>query len=194
MLEYILHFYTNYTILFYILVVIIAIIEWPIIILALSLVAWKLWFSYFLLYSISFLWDFIWDMIHYWVWRFFSKRYENKQEFKILQDMNKKLEGHSLFDKLIVIKYTPPITSIWLIYLWYKEKNIWKFMKNDAWIVIFNALFITAIWYHFWNMFVNNDDFTYFMMLFFFSLALFYIWLKFITKYLIKKIYDDKNT
>ncbi|MDD2871504.1 MAG: hypothetical protein PHS49_05945 [Candidatus Gracilibacteria bacterium] len=194
MLEYILHFYTNYTILFYILVVIIAIIEGPIIILALSLVAGKLGFSYFLLYSISFLGDFIGDMIHYGVGRFFSKRYENKQEFKILLEVNKKLEGHSLFDKLIVIKYTPPITSIGLIYLGYKEKNIWKFMKNDAGIVIFNALFITAIGYHFGNMFVNNDDFTYFMMLFFFSLALFYIGLKFITKYLIKKIYDDKNT
>ena len=194
MLDYILHFYNNYTIIFYFLVVFIAIIEWPIIILALSLVAGKLWFSFIFLYFISFLWDFIWDMIHYFIWRFFSKKYINKKDFKIIENINKKLERHSLFDKLIVIKYTPPITSIWLIYIWYKEKNVFRFMKNILFIVLFNSLFITVIWFYFWNLFVDNDNFSYFIMLFFFSLAIFYIWLKFITKYLIKKIYNDKNT
>jgi hypothetical protein len=194
MLDYILQFYNNYTIIFYFLLILIAIIEWPIIVLALSLLSAKLWFSYIFLFFISFMWDFIWDMIHYFIWRFFSKKFENKKDFKIIENINKKLEKHSLFDKIIVIKYTPPITSIWLIYLWYKEKNVFNFMKNIVPVIWFNSFIITFVWFYFWYLFVDNENFSYFIMVFFLSLAILYLWTKFITKYLIKKIYNDKNT
>ncbi len=194
MLDYILQFYNNYTIFFYVVVIFIAIIEWPIIILWLSLIAGKLWFSFIFLYIISFLWDFLWDIVHFFIWRLFSKKYKNRKEFEIIQKLSNRLEKHSLFDKLIVIKYSPPLTSIWLIYLWYKEKKVSKFIINDALLVAVNSLFITFIWFYFWSVFKNNNDFSNILILFFFSIVIFYIWLKYMTKYLIKKIINGKNT
>jgi len=194
MLDYVLHFYNNYTIVFYLLVIFVAIIEWPIIIFGLSLMAWKIWISFISLYLISFFWDFVWDMLHYFFWRFLAKKLENKKDYSLIEKFNKQLEGHSLFDKLLVIKYTPPITSIWLFYLWYKERDILKFAKNDALIVWFNSLIITFIWYNFWNLFVNDKDFVWFLMWFFFSAVVFYIIIKFLAKFIINKIYNGKNT
>ena len=189
MLELALHFFNNYTIFFYILLTISVIIEWPIIILWLSLIAPKLWFWFFEILFFAFIWDFWGDLLHYFIWKFFKNKIA-KKNFSVIKKIEKKLKKHSLLDKLIVIKYTPPITSIGLLYLWYTKISLKKFIKNDIILSIFSSIFITSIWYNFWNYFKDNNNFGYFIILLFFSFIVFYIFLKLITKYLIKKIYE----
>ncbi len=192
MLDYILHFYNNYTSVFYGLLIVWVIFEGPIIILALCLLSYSLNISYLTILFFSFLWDFWWDMIHYFIWRFFKKKIFKDKNYLLLEKLNKKLEGHSLLDKLIVIKFTPPITSMWLFYLWFNKTQLKSFIKNDLILSVFSSILITTIWYNFWYLFKNNTDFWYLIVLVFISFAFFYFLLKFISKYLINKILNDK--
>ncbi len=189
MLEYILHFYSDYTLIFYIFLIIAVILEWPITILSLSLVAPKLEIWFFEILLFAFLWDFLWDLLHYFVWRFF-KWYIIKKDFKLIKKIEKKLKKHSLFDELIIIKYSPPITSLWLLYLWFSKIPISKFIKNDIFLCIFSSIFITSIWYNFWYLFKDNDNFILFITLVFISFIVFYFILRKFTWYIIKKIYE----
>lgn len=189
MLDYAIAFYNNHIILFYLLLILTVIIEWPITILAISLVSSRLWIGFLEILFFSFIWDFAWDMIHYIVWKFFKSKIL-KNDFSLVQKTQERLKGHSLLDKLIVIKYTPPITSIWLIYLWYINTNFKKFLKNDFLLCVFSSIFITSIWYNFWHIFRNQDDFKYLIIGLFLSFVVFYVLLKIFTKYLINKIYE----
>jgi len=189
MLDYAIHFYNSYTILFYIFLVIAVILEWPITILALSLLSWKLWIGFFTILIFAFIWDFVWDLLHYIVWRFFKNKIL-KKDFSLVQKVENKLKWHSLIDKLIVIKYTPPITSLWLLYLWYAKTNFKQFIKAGVIISIISSIFITSIWYNFWYLFKDENDFRYLIILLFLSFVVFYFLLRVITKYLIKKIYE----
>ena len=134
-------------------------------------------------------WDFIWDLLHYIVWRFFKNKIL-KKDFSLVQKVENKLKWHSLIDKLIVIKYTPPITSLWLLYLWYAKTNFKQFIKAGVIISIISSIFITSIWYNFWYLFKDENDFRYLIILLFLSFVVFYFLLRVITKYLIKKIYE----
>lgn len=189
MFEYILHFYTNYTVLFYILLTITVILEWPITILALSLVAPTLSINFFIILLFSFLWEFLWDTLHYLFWKFFKTKVL-KKDFSIIKKIEERLKWHNLMDKLIVIKYTPPITSLWLLYLWYTKTDFKIFLKKDIVLCLFSAVFITSIWYNFWHLFKNQTDLKYLIILFFLSFIVFYFLFRTFTKYLIKKIYE----
>ena len=188
MFDYILHFYETYKILFYFFIILWVIFEWPIIILSLSLIANKIWFNFYEIFFLAFLWDFLWDLLHFLFAKFFRKKL--KKDFSIIEKLNKKLEKHSLFDKLLVIKYTPPITSLGLLYLWYSQVSLKKFIKNDIVFNIFSSLFITIIWYNFWSLFKNIDNFWIFISLVFISFVIFYFLFRIITRYFVKKIYD----
>lgn len=191
MLDYALHFYNNYTIIFYILLLVWVILEWPIIILTLSLLAPKFWFTFAFICVFSFLWEFWWDFLHYMIWRFFKKNVFRDKKFNIFEKIEKKLENHSLMDKLIVIKYTPPITSIGLIYLGFQKTNFKSFMNNWAILALFNAILITSIWYNFGSLIKDKNDFEYLLMGLMFSFLLFYMLVKVITSYFIKKILNE---
>jgi membrane protein DedA with SNARE-associated domain len=137
MIDFALNFYNNYIIIFYILLVVAVILEWPITILILSLLSPKFWLSFLFVFFFSFLWEFFWDLLHYFIWRFFKKNIFKDKNYKLLENIEKKIEKRSLLDKLIVIKYTPPITSIWLIYMWFQKINLKKFTKDIVLINIF---------------------------------------------------------
>ena len=189
MFEYIIHFYESYKIIFYLLLIIWVIFEGPIIILSLSLVSPILKISFLEVLFFAFLWDFLWDLLHFLFARFFKNKI--KKDFWIILKLEKKLEKHSLFDKLLVIKYTPPISSLGLLYLWYSKLKLKDFIKNDIILNIFSAVLISSIWYFFWKYFVDTNNFVYFIMWLFFSFVVFYFLFKFIRNYLIKKIYDS---
>jgi len=193
MFEYAILFYNNHELLFYLFLIIAVIIEWPITILALSLVAVNLWISFLVVFIFSFIWEFIWDILHYIIWRFFKTNIFKNKKFSLLEKIEKKLEKHSLFDKLIVIKYTPPITSIWLLYMWYNKINLLKFIKNISVFAIINWLIITSIWYNFWYFFKDKVDMNYLIITLFLSFLIFYFLVKYITKYIIKKIYGQNT-
>ncbi len=190
MIDYIIHFYLNYKIIFYLLLIIWVIIEGPIIILSLCLLAPKFGFGFFEILFFAFLWDFIWDLFHFLFARFFRNKFKNK-DFWIIKNLEKKLRKHSLLDKLIIIKYTPPITSLWLLYLWFSNTSFKKYLKNSIYLSVFTSLFITFIWYNFGYLFSKQDNFYYFIILLFLSFVLFYFLFKLLRKYLLKKIYDS---
>jgi len=149
MLDYILHFYNSYTFFFYLLLIVWVVAEWPIIILGLSLISYKIWFGFYELLFFAFLWDFLWDLLLFLIWKYFSKKFKNK-DFSLIKKLNKKLKYHKLLDKLIVIKYTPPITSLGLIYLGFSGISLKKFIKNNIILNIFSSFLITILWYSFW--------------------------------------------
>lgn len=192
MLDYALHFYNNYTVIFYILLIITVILEWPITILTLSLLSTTFWFSFIFVYIFAIIWELFWDILHYILWRFFKQNIFKNKNFEILERTEEKLKNHSLFDKLIVIKYTPPITSIWLIYLWYNKVDFKKFLKNIVIFSFLNWFLITFIWFYFWKYFVNKDDFKYLIIWLLFSFLLLYFLIKIISSYFIKKVLNDK--
>ncbi|MDD2907555.1 MAG: hypothetical protein PHH98_02840 [Candidatus Gracilibacteria bacterium] len=189
MLEYAIEFYNNNTFLFYFILVITVIIEGPITILALSLISSSLEIGFFTILIFAFIGDFFGDLLHYFVGRFFKNKLI-KRDFSIVKKVEEKLIGHSLMDKLIVIKYTPPITSLGLLYLGYIKTNFISYSKNGAILSAFSAIFITSIGYNFGYLFKDKNDFTYLLIGLFLSFAVFYFLLKLFTKYLIKKIYE----
>jgi len=190
MLDYAIHFYYTHKVFFYILLLVLVILEGPVIILSLSFLAVKFHFSFLDIYIFAFLWDFLWDLWHFLFWRFFSVKIL-KKDFSLVQKIDKKLKNHSLLDKLIVIKYTPPITSLGLIYLWFSKISFKNYIKNSFYISVFSAFFITFIWYNFWYLFKDKDNLVYLIFWSFLSFVVFYFLFKIITKYIIKKIYDS---
>lgn len=189
MLDYAINFYNNYALIFYVILVIAVIFEWPIVILALSLLSLKLWIGFFTILVFAFIWDFFWDLLHYTIGRFFRNKVM-KKDFSLIKKIEERLKWHSLIDKLIVIKYTPPLTSLWLLYLWYTKIDFKTFVKNDVILCFFSSIFITGIWYNFWYLFKDQNDFKYLIVLLFISFIIFYIVFRTFTKYLIKKIYE----
>lgn len=192
MLDYALNFYNNYTVIFYILLIITVILEWPITILTLSLLSTSLWFSFIFVYIFAIIWELFWDILHYILWRFFKQNTFREKNFKLLEKIEEKLKNHSLLDKLIVIKYTPPITSIWLIYLWYHKVKFKDFLKNIIIFSLINWFIITFIWFYFWKYFINKDEFNYLIMWLLFSFLLLYFLIKIVGSYIVKKILNDK--
>jgi hypothetical protein len=193
MIEYALQFYNNYTIIFYCILLVAVIFEWPIIILTLSLLAPKFWFTFIFICVFSLLWEFWGDLLHYFIWRVFKRNIFSDKNFSIFSKIEKKLENHSLMDKLIVIKYTPPITSIGLIYLWFQKTDFRSFVKNWFILAVFNAIIITSIWYNFWLLIKDKNDFEYLIMWLMLTFLIFYMLVKITSSYLIKKILNERK-
>jgi len=53
-----------------------------------------------------------------------------------------------------------------------------------------SSFFITIIWYNFWYLFKDNDNFVLFISLVFVSFVIFYFVFRKISKFIIKKIYE----
>ncbi len=193
MVDYALHFYNNYTLFFYILIIIAVILEWPITVLTLSLFASRIWLSFIFIYIFAFFWEFFWDLLHYFIGRFFKKNFFEDKNFIIFEKFEKKLEHHWLFDKLIVVKYTPPITSIGLIYLWFQKTNIKDFMKNVMILALLDSVLITFVWYNFWKFLIDKNDFKYIIIGMMLSFLIIFILFKLITSYFVKKVLDEKK-
>lgn len=192
MFDYALTFYDNHLLLFYLFLIIAVILEWPITILAFSLIAVKFKISFFEVFIFSFIWEFFWDLLHYTIWRFFIWNIFKYKNFSILKKIQKKLKNNSLFEQLLVIKYTPIITNIWLLYLWYKKTNLIVFIKTVSIFAIINGIIITSIWFNFWYLFKDKSDFDYFIVLLFLAFLLFYFLIKIISKYVIKNFINKK--
>lgn len=192
MLEYAISFYNNYTIIFYLLLVTAVIVEWPITILTLSMLAPKLEIPFLVIYVLAFSWEFFWDLLHYVIWRFFKKNILKNKSFKTLEKAEEKLKNHSLFDKLIVIKYTPPITSIWLLYLWFNKTDFKEFSKYIFLISLFNWIVISFIWLNFWVFLKDNANLEYILMWIMFSLVILYLSMRVIWKTVLWRILKNK--
>lgn len=192
MLEYAISFYNNYTVIFYLLLITAVVVEWPITILTLSMLAPKLEIPFLVIYVLAFSWEFFWDLLHYVIWRFFKKNILKNKSFKTLEKAEEKLKNHSLFDKLIVIKYTPPITSIWLLYLWFNKTDFKEFSKYILLISLFNWIVISFIWLNFWVFLKDNANLEYILMWIMFSLVILYLSMRVIWKTVLWRILKNK--
>lgn len=194
MLDFAISFYDNYTFIFYIISLIAVILEWPITVLALSsFIAPRYWLWFWWIFLIAFIWDFFWDLIHFYIWKFWKNIHAKIQKNEKLWEIIKKIDNFSYLDKLIIIKYTPPITSIWLIYLWASKWNIKEFIKKDWFLCIISSLIVSFIWYFLWEYLKNEKDLWKILFIVWICIILFFIFWKFIFKLLTKKIYKNNN-
>lgn len=170
------------------------IIEWPITILVLSLSASKLGLSFEFLFMLSIFGDLWGDIIHYVIWMYSQKKIAKykKENNKYLVWIEKKLHDKSLLDMLIVIKYFPPVTSLWLLFIWYKRTDFKKFLLINGTIVLANSLFIVTIGYFFGHYFLNSTSISHFITGVMISFAVIYFTIKYVKRFIVKKITNDK--
>ena len=214
--SYIFSFYSEHYAIFMILLLIGVVIEWPVIIFSISLLATKLGFGFWEILAISFWWDIAGDIMYFHIWKYIWYKFINKNnkiksdnsdniekikndnrsegieeekvKNKYLAKIDKAISEKHIFETLLMIKYTPPITLIWLMYLWYKKIELKKFILWILPIIVFNSLLITSLWYFFWKYFINTDDFYHTIIYIFCGFGLLY----FITK-LLPKIFTKNG-
>lgn len=130
MLEFALWFYQNYFFIFYLLLAIAVLLEWPIVIFTLTMLATKLGISLSMIFFLSIFGDFGGDLLHFLIGKYGRKLIKNKKK-RIssgkIRKVKAKVDDYPLLEKLIIIKYTPPITSIGLLYLWSTKLSFKKF-------------------------------------------------------------------
>lgn len=142
----------NYILLFFLLLA-----EGPIIGFIASHLSSMGYLNIFLVSIVYFLGDFVGDILHYLVGIFLSKTHNRffKKRFvklnKLLQSKKvkylDKLIEKDFFLALLVIKLTPPISSIGLIGLGIRKTNIIKFIKNTAVICLMVEIPIVLLGY-----------------------------------------------
>lgn len=165
-------------------------LEWPIVILSLSLFAHQLGLSFEFLFLLSFVGDFGGDLIHYMIWRYFSHllRSSDHVHNKYLTWLYDNIHSISLLDILVVVKYIPPVTSIGLLYLWHQKVSLKKFIFLDCCIVTINSLLIVSLWYLISHKLLQSDNLSYMIIAAMISFCLIYIWVKYVRYLVIKKI------
>lgn len=190
----IIYLHSEHFLLFYAVLIVILILEWPITILSISILAPKLWFWFPTIFILSFLWDLLWDLLFFIIWRFiwvnfFTKNESKKSKFDYIKKLEKQLKKHNFLDLLIVIKYTPPITSLGLIYLWFRNYSFKKFIWYSASLICFSSLIITSVWYFFWDKLKDSWNFWELITYFLIAFMIFYFIIKFWTKAIINYIF-----
>lgn len=126
----------------YFLLFIILLVEGPIIGFIASHLASLGFLNIFLVLIVYFLGDFVGDVLHYLFGLLLVKTHNHflKDKFKKLSNLFKskninsinKLVENNLFLSLVVIKLTPPISSLGLISLGVRKTNFVRFIKNTA--------------------------------------------------------------
>ena len=133
--------FTQHEILFYFIFFIIALIEGPIISFTLGYFSNIYDFNLIIIYFIAFLGDFIGDILHYFIGKYFNnitfiRKIINKIKFVKKQNF--------LFLTLLFLKITPPVTSAGLLYIGYKKYNFKSFVLNGFILsIIFSSIFVS---------------------------------------------------
>lgn len=181
MLEYALTFFNAYPVLFYILLVVAVILEGPITILAISLLADRLGLQYIDILFFAFLWDFWGDSLHFFVGRNFRNFVQNRKNIGRLKYLYRKMDSYNFFEKLLVIKYTPPITSIGLLYFWSSKISTYDFITRDALVCFISSIIISGLGYYFGGLFHGTKHEVLYL---FWTVAIIMFCLFFWTKYI----------
>ncbi len=189
MFEYALTFFETYPFISYSLLTIAVILEWPIVILTISFISDKLGFSYFHILLFAFIWDFWGDMLYFLIGRKFRKFVLSRKKIWKIKYIYRKMENYSLFDKLIIIKYTPPITILWLLYLWLSQISIKEFVSKNSILCLMSSLIMSILWYSFWKFFISQkENLEYISLGIWISIIMIYFIIKYIRKSIRKYI------
>lgn len=188
MIEFAISFYQDYTILFFAVLIVSVILEWPISIITLSILWPSIGIWYFKIFMISIIWEFIWDLWHYILGRYFKKNVFKEKNYKLIEKVEEKIKNHSIFEKFLIIKYTPPITSIWLIYLGFSKVNFKLFFLNVLLFSVINWVLMTFIWYNIGTYISNTKKIEYIIIWIMLTIVISYFWIKYIWKIIVKRI------
>lgn len=160
MLEYALSRYHEYIVLFYAIVVIIVLLEGPITIMTLTMLAPQLWLPLEVIFLLSMIGDFGGDYLHFLVGRYGKKLLKKQEENpdSPLNKVHKQLEKYPLLEKLIIIKYTPPISNVGLIYLGTSPISTKAFLLKTLPLCTFSSILVISLGHYFGNYFQQQEN------------------------------------
>lgn len=152
MLEFALEFYHNYHIIFYLFLTIAVILEGPIVILTLTSLSGVLGIPIRVVICFAIVGDAGGDILHFLLWKY-AKKILNlipalnrlKIQNQTFLSFEQKINNYPLLEKLIIIKYTPPITSAGLIYLGSSGLSFRKFLLATLPLCLLSSGIIVAI-------------------------------------------------
>lgn len=156
MLDYALSRYDQYFVFFYLLLILLLLLEWPITIFTLSLLAPKLnlWPQHLLLLAL--IGDFGGDLLHFYLGKYghhLQKLFKRTLNSRTITTLKRNIDRYPLLEKLIIIKYTPPLTSAGLIYLGFSQIKTKDFIRytfplcllSSSLIVLLSSFFNTFL-------------------------------------------------
>ena len=156
MLDFALSFASQHTFLFYSLVLIALLLEGPIVIFTLTALSWPLQIPLWMIFILAVFGDAGGDILHFLAGKYTKNLISKIPFFTKIQIKNqtflsfyKKIHNYPLLEKLIIIKYTPPITSAWLLYLGSSGLNFYRFLKSTLPLCLFSSIIVFTIWVFF---------------------------------------------
>lgn len=195
MLEYLLDIATTSEGLFYGGILIAVLLEGPMVVLSLTMLAGKINLGFWFLFFLSLFGDFGGDLLHFLLGRYGNKLLKYRKLIpkpEKLSQLNKKIKNYPLLEKLIIIKYTPPITTLGLIYLGSTDLKIADFIRNTLPLCTISSLMVLSFGY--WFSVFLGEDFPLWWLLLCLWIALFTLVksIRFLSQYIIKLI-EKKN-
>lgn len=195
MLEYLLDIATTSEGLFYGGILIAVLLEGPMVVLSLTILAGKLNLGFWFLFFLSLFGDFGGDLLHFLLGRYGNKLLKYRKLIpkpEKLSQLNEKIKNYPLLEKLIIIKYTPPITTLGLIYLGSTDLQITDFIRNTLPLCTISSLMVLSFGY--WFSAFLGEDFPLWWLLLCLWIALFTLVksIRFLSQYIIKLI-EKKN-
>lgn len=195
MIEFALGFYQNYQRLFYLLLTVAVILEGPIVILTLTSLSWVLSIPLPIVLLFAILWDIWGDVLHFFLGKYGKKFLKLIPAIKNLKIQNQnflsfhqKIQNYPLLEKLILIKYTPPITSAGLIYLWSSGLSFRKFIIASLPLCLLSSGLVFIIGLFLSQYLTSQKQIIRFLIGFGISIFLVLRLIRIIGKYLIKKV------
>ena len=156
MLDFALSFASQHTFLFYSLVLIALLLEGPIVIFTLTALSWPLQIPLWMIFILAVFGDAGGDILHFLAGKYTKKLISKIPFLTKIQIKNqtflsfyKKIHNYPLLEKLIIIKYTPPITSAGLLYLGSSGLKFYDFLKNTLPLCLISSIIVFSIWVFF---------------------------------------------
>lgn len=156
MLDFALHFANNHLILFYSLVLIALLLEGPIVIFTLTTLAWLLHLPLWIIFVFAVFGDAGGDILHFLAGKYAKNLISKIPVLSKIQIKNQtflafyqKIHNYPLLEKLIIIKYTPPVTSAGLLYLWASGISFYQFLKSTLPLCLISSTIVFSIWVFF---------------------------------------------
>ena len=103
-------------------------------------------------FILAIIWDAWGDIIHFLVGKYSKKLiskipFVSKIKIKNQSFLNfyQKIKEYPLLEKLIIIKYTPPLTTPGLLYLWSSELDFYHFLKSTLPLCLISSTLVFSI-------------------------------------------------
>jgi membrane protein DedA with SNARE-associated domain len=153
-------------VLFFLILIIFLIFEGPWVLLILAALAPKLGLSFWHIYLLSVLGDLLGDVMRYGIGRYANNLTYIKQRVEKLPTIkliDEKIENNKLLDVLILVKYSPIVATLGLMYLGYKKIDFKQFLIYVTVMIAIYSFILSFVGYYFGKVFAGTDNFSYFV-------------------------------